>query len=87
MTDTEIEPASSPPAPPAPAPTGSPLQRHQQLHVDAFCTGCGYNLHGQPVTRDERTGIFLCRCPECGQYHAAGLGVTAASAWAAQVQS
>ena len=58
-----------------------PLQRHQQLEVDTFCTGCGYNLHGQPVTRDVSLGIFVCRCPECGQFHPAGIGVTASSTW------
>jgi len=58
-----------------------PLQRFQQLEVDTFCTNCGYNLHGQPVTRDPNLGLFVCRCPECGQHHPAGVGVTAASLW------
>jgi len=64
-----------------PAPTAAPLERHQYLEVDAFCTNCGYNLHAQPVTRDARLGIFVCRCPECGQHHPAGVGVTASSVW------
>ena len=62
-----------------------PLQRHQQLETDTFCTTCGYNLHGQPVTRDPQLGLFVCRCPECGAHHPAGVGVTAASAWTARL--
>jgi hypothetical protein len=62
-----------------------PLQRHQQLEIDTFCTTCGYNLHGQPVTRDPQLGLFVCRCPECGQHHPAGVGVTAASVWSARL--
>jgi hypothetical protein len=57
------------------------VQKWQQLEVDTFCVECGYNLHAQPVTRDERLGIFVCRCPECGRFHPAGVGVTAARPW------
>jgi hypothetical protein len=67
------------------SPPLAPLQQHQQLQVDAFCANCGYNLHAQPVTRDPRLGIFICRCPECGQHHPAGVGVTAASVWASRL--
>jgi hypothetical protein len=51
------------------------------LEVDAFCVGCHYNLHGQVVTLDDRLGIPICRCPECGRFHPAGSGVTASSIW------
>jgi len=51
------------------------------LEVDAFCVGCHYNLHGQVVTVDDRLGIAVCRCPECGRFHPAGIGVTASSVW------
>jgi hypothetical protein len=64
-----------------PLPPLRPHQRHQQMEADAFCETCGYNLHGQPVARDERLGLMLCRCPECGRYHAAGKATTAASLW------
>lgn len=57
-----------------------PLQRHAQLETDCFCD-CGYNLHGQVVTRDERLGFFICRCPECGQFHPAGAGTSASKVW------
>jgi prepilin signal peptidase PulO-like enzyme (type II secretory pathway) len=70
-----IEPDVMPPA------ALRPLQRHAQIEVDTFCVECGYNLHGQPVTRDERLGIFVCRCPECGRFHPAGTGTTATSTW------
>ncbi|MGH7213963.1 MAG: hypothetical protein ACREIT_04290 [Tepidisphaeraceae bacterium] len=61
--------------------TQRPLERHQQLEVDAFCDACGYNLHGQLVTRDERLGIMIARCPECGRFHAAGKGTSAQAIW------
>jgi hypothetical protein len=56
-------------------------ERYLQLEVDTFCVECGYNLHAQPVTRDERLGIFICRCPECGRFHPAGTGLTATRPW------
>jgi hypothetical protein len=62
-----------------------PLERFGKLEVDHFCEFCGYNLHGQLVARDARLGIMVCRCPECGRYHAAGHGATAKSIWVARV--
>ncbi|MDB5300946.1 MAG: hypothetical protein JWO87_2609, partial [Phycisphaerales bacterium] len=44
------------------------------IHTDTFCESCGYNLHTQAVVRDERLGLLICRCPECGRWAAAGLG-------------
>lgn len=58
-----------------------PLARFQQMEVDAFCDGCGYNLHGQRVERDPRLDLSVCRCPECGRWHAAGKGTSASSVW------
>ncbi len=58
-----------------------PLQRHLQLETDLFCFGCGYNLHGQVVTHDERLGFLICRCPECGRFHPAAMGVSASRPW------
>lgn len=52
-----------------------------QVQTDTFCHSCGYNLHTRPVTRDERLGILICQCPECGRYSAAGQTTTAARAW------
>src|SRR4029079_18116386 len=74
MTDLLTEPL--PPLPPQ-----RPLARYTQLECDLFCENCGYNLHGQPVNRDERLGILLCRCPECGRFHPAGHRTTATSVW------
>lgn len=51
------------------------------IQTDTFCEGCGYNLHTQAVTRDERLGILICRCPECGRYSAVGQTTTAARVW------
>ena len=64
-----------------PLPPQRPLARYTQLETDLFCENCGYNLHGQPVNRDERLGILLCRCPECGRFHPAGYRTTATSVW------
>jgi hypothetical protein len=56
-----------------------PVVGHVQ--ADAFCEGCGYNLHTQAVTRDERLGILICRCPECGRFSAAGNLTAARQVW------
>ena len=71
MTDTLTDPL-----PPLKA-----REKHARLEVDTFCAECGYNLHSQAVVRDERLGIFVCRCPECGRFHPAGVGVSATSTW------
>lgn len=43
------------------------------IETDTFCEGCGFNLFTQPVWRDQRLGILVCRCPECGRHqHATG---------------
>lgn len=52
------------------------------IETDAFCEGCGFNLHTQHVWRDDRLGIAVCRCPECGKHHAAGMRSTSTAAWA-----
>ena len=57
------------------------MRRAGQIEVDAFCGGCHYNLHGQPVTVDERLGLPVCRCPECGRWAAAGVATGAGSVW------
>jgi hypothetical protein len=64
-----------------PLPPAKAHEKHMRLEIDVFCVECGYNLHSQAVVRDERLGIFVCRCPECGRFHPAGVGVTATSAW------
>src|SRR4051812_11718852 len=70
MLQAEIEPA-----------THRPLGRYGQLETDAFCSGCGYNLHGQDVSMDERLAFLVCRCPECGRFHPAGANTSANSIW------
>jgi hypothetical protein len=52
-----------------------------QVETDTFCEGCGYNLHTQMVVRDERLGILVSRCPECGRFAAAGRTTSASSVW------
>ena len=51
------------------------------IEVDRFCEKCGYNLRTQPVRRDPRTEILLCRCPECGRFEYARDGSTAGRVW------
>jgi hypothetical protein len=50
------------------------------IESDQFCT-CGYNLHGQVVTIDERLEMPVIRCPECGRWHPAGHGSSATRPW------
>jgi hypothetical protein len=51
------------------------------VQTDAFCDHCGYNLNTQPVMKDERLGILVSRCPECGRYIAAGQTTAAGRVW------
>jgi hypothetical protein len=46
------------------------------IQQDLFCS-CGYNLLSQRVEVDERLSLPVCRCPECGRFHA--LATTCAS--------
>jgi hypothetical protein len=43
-------------------------QQHSedQIRADRACVGCGFNLFGQTVTREEHYGLAIARCPECG---------------------
>ena len=50
------------------------------LQSDQFCT-CGYNLHGQKVTPDDRLDFPVVRCAECGRWHPAGHGSMATRPW------
>lgn len=75
----DISPDSLPPL--------RPREQFQRLATDTFCVHCGYNLQSQEVTRDERLGIFVCRCPECGRHHPAGVGVTASAVWVHRLAS
>ncbi len=51
------------------------------IETDRYCEGCGYNLRTQPVRRDARTRVLLCRCPECGGFQPVREGVTAGRVW------
>jgi hypothetical protein len=52
-----------------------------QVQTDSFCEGCGYNLHTQSVIKDDRLGILVTRCPECGRYAATGHTTTGSRLW------
>lgn len=56
-----------------------PVIGHMQ--TDTFCEDCGYNLNTQAVMRDERLGVLVCRCPECGRFAAAGKSTAARQVW------
>lgn len=51
------------------------------IETDTFCARCGFNLHTQKVWRDERLGILVCRCPECGGHHAVGSESSVGRKW------
>lgn len=55
------------------------------VEVDRFCAECGYNLHQQSVMRQPETQLLVCRCPECGRFHAAGDTTSAGSLWVRRV--
>jgi hypothetical protein len=37
-----------------------------QIRADRACIGCGFNLFGQSVTKEDHYGLAIARCPECG---------------------
>lgn len=37
-----------------------------QIRADRACAGCGFNLFGQSVIKEEHYGLAIARCPECG---------------------
>lgn len=37
-----------------------------EIRADRACIGCGFNLYGQSVTKEDHYGLAICRCPECG---------------------
>ena len=51
------------------------------IELDRFCEGCAYNLRTLPVCRDQRTGIPVVRCPECGRFQPANDAATALRPW------
>jgi len=57
------------------------------IELDRFCAACAYNLRTLPVYRDERTGIPIVRCPECGRYQSANDTATALRPWAHRLTS
>lgn len=65
----------------SPLPKQRPLEKHCRIEADLFCDHCGYNLHSQPVVRDERTGILVARCTECGRFQAVANASNASRVW------
>ncbi len=51
------------------------------VETDRYCDDCGYNLRTRPIHRDERTGILITRCNECGRYVAAANTTGAGQLW------
>ena len=39
----------------------------EQIRADRACIGCGFNLYGQSVIKEEHYGLAITRCPECGE--------------------
>jgi len=46
---------------------GVPGETLGQIQTDRACIGCGFNLFGQTIVRDEHYGMPIARCPECGR--------------------
>jgi len=61
--------------------SGDPAVPVACIELDRFCEKCGYNLRTLPVYRDERTGIPVVRCTECGQFQSANDAATAFRPW------
>ena len=40
---------------------------HDTIRADRACIACGFNLFGQPITREAHYNLLITRCPECGQ--------------------
>jgi hypothetical protein len=38
---------------------------HAIVTGDRMCTGCGYNLVGQQIVREDHYSMLIVRCPEC----------------------
>lgn len=67
-----------------PASVDAPFEQLDELayiEVDCFCGKCAYNLRGQPVRREPRTGLALAKCPECGSFQPAGQLATVLRPW------
>ncbi|MDF1809029.1 MAG: hypothetical protein P1U42_04970 [Phycisphaerales bacterium] len=43
------------------------VEHHEQIRADRACIGCGFNLFGQPVVKEEHYNLAITRCPECGE--------------------
>lgn len=46
--------------------TTNPSTAAQTILADRACTGCGFNLLGQIVTKEEHYNLAIAKCPECG---------------------
>jgi hypothetical protein len=57
------------------------------VELDRFCEECGYNLRTLAIHRDQRTGVAMVRCPECGRYHPANDAATPMKPWMLRVTS
>jgi hypothetical protein len=72
-----------PEADPLPPPASHPaaIAPKSVIETDTFCDSCGFNLFTQPVWRDDRLQILLCRCPECGRHQPAQNKTTVGNIW------
>lgn len=44
----------------------SETDQFAEIRADRACIGCGFNLFGQSVSKEDHYGLAICRCPECG---------------------
>ncbi len=57
------------------------------IELDRFCEHCAYNLRTLPIYLDERTGIPIVRCTECGKFQSANDTATVFRPWLHRVTS
>lgn len=64
-----------------PTRTGASGEPIACMELDRFCERCAYNLRTLPIFRDERIGIPIVRCTECGKFQSANDTATIFRPW------
>ncbi len=63
--DDAPAPAAADPAAHTAEASGATPERLGVVLGDRLCVECGFNLHGQTITREEHYRMLAVRCPEC----------------------
>ncbi|HVZ93922.1 MAG TPA: hypothetical protein VG797_05380 [Phycisphaerales bacterium] len=78
-----MTPAIAPPTDPTTSGAGAAPVKPilARFELDHFCETCAYNMRGHEVWKDERLGILVCRCSECGTYQPANQALPSKRLW------